>query len=105
MSGFFIPRMDILPSAQRLVWPELRAAAALGREAAHSALFDQAVKRTVDRAAAGSFVAHGREQLLDRELLVRVRRQKRQQRTALLRVITVSHGFASKSGMNPEFKP
>lgn len=30
MSGFFIPRMDILPSAQRLVWPELRAAAALG---------------------------------------------------------------------------
>ena len=30
MSGFFIPRMDILPSAQRLVWRELRAAAALG---------------------------------------------------------------------------
>ena len=82
-----------------------RAATALGREAAHGTLLDQAVKRTGDRAAAGSFVAHGREQLLDRELLVRVRRQKRQQRTALLRVITVSHGFASKSGMNPEFKP
>ena len=82
-----------------------RAAAALGREAAHGALLDQTVERTVDRAAAGGLVAHGREQLLDRELLVRVRRQKRQQRTALLRVITVSHGFASKLGMSPEFKP
>ena len=82
-----------------------RAAAALGREAAHRSLLDQPVKRAVDRAASGGLVAHGCEQLLNRELLVRVRRQKRQQRTALLRVITVSHGFASKSGMNPEFKP
>ena len=82
-----------------------RAAAALRRKAAHSALLDQSVERTVDRAAARGLVSHGREQLLDRELFIRVRRQKRQQRTALLRVITVSHGFASKSGLNPEFKP
>ena len=82
-----------------------RAAAALRREAAHGALLDQPVECTVDRAAAGGLVAHGRKQLLDRELFIRVRRQKRQQRTALLRVITVSHGFASKSGTNPEFKP
>ena len=51
-----------------------RAAAALRRKAAHSALLDQSVERTVDRAAARGLVAHGREQLLDRELLVRVRR-------------------------------
>ena len=30
MKSFFIPCMDILPPAQRLVWPELRAAADLG---------------------------------------------------------------------------